>query len=106
MNEYSDLEKLRDNVKQVTNDIIKLIAKRNDLVVNIGETKSKLGLSTKNIETEEKLKNSMMQICEKYGINIEFGQKILNLLVDESLRLQGEEKQTKQQWRKTKEKQC
>jgi len=96
MNEYSDLEKLRDNVKQVTNDIIKLIAKRNDLVVNIGETKSKLGLSTKNIETEEKLKNSMMQICEKYGINIEFGQKILNLLVDESLRLQGEEKQTKQ----------
>ena len=51
MNEYNDLEKLRYNVKQVTNDIIKLIAKRNDLVVNIGETKSKLGLSTKNIET-------------------------------------------------------
>jgi len=82
----SELEALRKEVKDITNEIIRLIAHRLSLTKKINEIKFSLGLPTIDYKVERDLRKSVINTCKKYDVDEQFGLRILNLLIEEAVR--------------------
>jgi len=90
MKESPDLEKLRNEIKDVTVEIMRLAGKRLLLARKVGEAKRQKDLPIEDLEVEKELKQTVLEKCQEYGIESLFGLKLLNLLIDESKRVQKE----------------
>ncbi|MGQ9469020.1 MAG: aminotransferase class I/II-fold pyridoxal phosphate-dependent enzyme [Nitrososphaerales archaeon] len=84
----SELEALRKEVREITNEIIRLIGLRLSLVKKINEIKHFMGLPIIDYKVERDLKNSVIDACKKYNVDEQFGLRLLNLLIDEAVRAQ------------------
>lgn len=89
MNRCEELEDLREEIRKVTAEIIKLCGKRFSLVERVGEIKLGKCLPIEDSDVEEELRQAVLENCRLYGVNSELGTRLLDLLLEESKRLQG-----------------
>lgn len=84
------LDALRREIREVTEEIIRLIGKRFSLVMEIGDIKIRAGIPVRDLAVEETLRRRVAALCDKYGVKRDLGLRILNLLIEESVRMQEE----------------
>jgi aspartate aminotransferase len=90
----SDINKLRDKIDKITFDILRLLKERNDSAKEIGNLKSNLGIGVTNEERENQLRASVTTLCKEIGLDEKTAMTMLNFLLNESVKIQSEGKQT------------
>jgi len=90
MEQERTLEELREEIRQATVEIIRLVGERLSLAKKIGKLKRGMGMPIEDLKAEEELRRLVLEKCRAYGVDIRFGLKLLNLLIDESKRVQRE----------------
>lgn len=88
--EKTSLEELRKGIMRITLDIISLCGERLLLAKKIGEIKARENMPIEDPSVEEELKNRAIRVCQRYDMNVNFCFKLLELLLDESKRVQRE----------------
>ena len=92
------LEGLREDMRLVTADIIKLVQKRMKIASQIGNIKKNLLMNIEDISVEQDMARYVHEMGTQIGLNSEFIGRLLNLLFLESIKIQKEktsEKETK-----------
>lgn len=87
------LDALRREVREVTEEIIRLVGKRLCLVEEINDIKIEAGIPIRNFAVEAVLKRSIAELCDKYRVKRDLGLRILNLLIMESIKMQEEDRE-------------
>ena len=82
------LEKLRDEMRIVTADIIKLVQKRMSIASEIGNIKDNLMMKIEDISVEQDIARYVHELGTQIGLNNEFIGRFLNLLFLESINIQ------------------
>ena len=82
------LEKLRDEMRIVTADIIKLVQKRMSIASEIGDIKDNLMMKIEDISVEQDIARNVNELGTQIGLNNEFIGRFLNLLFLESINIQ------------------
>jgi aspartate aminotransferase len=82
------LEKLREDMRLVTADIIKLVQKRMSIAGEIGNIKNNLMMKIEDITVEQDIARYVNDLGKQVGLKTEFIGKLLNLLFLESIRIQ------------------
>ena len=82
------LKGLRKEVADTTAEIMRLVARRNDLAKRIGEIKSSESLPVDDARTENELLSLVVRESKKNGMDIQTGVKVLTLLIAEAKRVQ------------------
>ena len=86
MSKESDLAILREEIKKATAEIIRLVGERLSLAKKIGEIKHQQNLPIRDLKVERELKRLVLEKCQTYKIDCNFGLKLLNLLIDEAIK--------------------
>src|ERR671918_126540 len=89
MNKTDDLDRLRNEIRDITADIIHKVKKRMEISKQIGEIKTKNNIDVEDERVESQLRNSALKIADEIGMNSEFSGRLLNILLTESVRLQN-----------------
>jgi chorismate mutase len=82
------LRALREEMARVTLEIVRLCGRRLMLAGRIGEVKAGLGLPLENRRVEEGLRRMIIEECRLLGLSEEFGTDLLDLLIEESKKVQ------------------
>ena len=82
------LEKLRDEMRIVTANIIKLVQKRMSIASEIGNIKDNLMMKIEDISVEQDIARNVNELGTQIGLNNEFIGRFLNLLFLESINIQ------------------
>ena len=82
------LEKLRDEMRLVTADIIKLVQKRMSVANEIGNIKKNLMMKIEDISVEQDIARYVHELGTQIGLNNQFIGRLLNLLFVESINIQ------------------
>ena len=82
------LEKLREEMRIVTADIVKLVQKRMSIAGEIGNIKDKLMMKIEDISVEQDIARNVHELGTQIGLNNEFIGRLLNLLFLESINIQ------------------
>ncbi|MHB8602285.1 MAG: aminotransferase class I/II-fold pyridoxal phosphate-dependent enzyme [Nitrosotalea sp.] len=90
----SDINKLRDKIDKITFDILRLLKERNDVAKEIGNLKNNLGIGVTNEERENQLRASVLTLCKEIKLDEKTAMIMLNFLLNESVKIQSEGKQT------------
>jgi len=90
----SDIENLRDKINKITFDMIRLLKERNDIAKEIGSLKNNLGLGVTNEERENQLRTKVLSLCKEIGLDEKTASTFLNLLLNESIKIQSTNKST------------
>lgn len=90
----SDINKLRDKIDRITFDILRLLKERNDIAKEIGNLKNNLGIGVTNEERENQLRASVLTLCKEIRLDEKTAMIMLNFLLNESVKIQSEGKQT------------
>lgn len=90
------LEKLRDDMRLVTADIIKLVDKRMNIASQIGNIKNNLMMKIEDVSVEQDIARYVHDKGTQVGLNNEFIGRLLNLLFLESIRIQKEKTSNKE----------
>ena len=85
-----NLDVLREKIKKITVEIIRLTGKRLSLARKIGKIKSQKKLQIEDPNIEEDLKRIIVKECQIFKVDNRFGLKLVNLLINESKRVQKE----------------
>ena len=91
MNKNNDLDRLRNEIRDITADIIHKVKKRMEISKQIGEIKTKNNIVVEDERVESELRNSALKIADEVGMDSEFSGRLLNMLLTESVRLQNEQ---------------
>lgn len=83
---------LRNDMKVVTNQILNLINQRMIIAKDIGAIKTKLNIEIIDDNVEQDIKNYLLQNSNHLDLNSEFSGRIVNLLINESIRIQNLER--------------
>ena len=84
------LNYLRMQINKIDISLISLLSRRFKYAVKIKEEKTKKSLKINDALREKELRNFWSKIAGKEKINAEFVNKLLNLIVKESKRIQNE----------------
>ncbi len=95
MSEEYDLKVLREEIAKVTLEIIRLCGERLSLAERIGEIKARGNILIEDQRVEDELRRRVIEECRVHGIDSQFGLKILDLLIEESKRVQREARKLK-----------
>jgi aspartate aminotransferase len=87
-NTNEELDILRDKVRGVTTEIMRVVQQRIELARKIGEVKSKLGIDIKDEKVEHEIRMRVMLLAKEIGMSNEFALQLLNILLAESERVQ------------------
>lgn len=90
MEDSSDLDKLRNEIRDVTVEIMRLAGRRLLFARKLGEEKRRRGLPVEDLEVERELKQTVLEKCREYGVERRFSVKLLNLLIDQAKQAQKE----------------
>jgi len=90
----SDIEEHRKKIEEVTLEMIKLLKTRTDIAKQIGDTKASLGMTVTDEEREDALRNQVTKLCKEIDLDQSTALKFLNLLLNESVKVQSDNKQT------------
>jgi len=90
----SDIEEQRKKIEDVTLEMIKLLKTRTDIAKKIGDAKASLGMTVTDEEREDTLRNQVAKLCKEIDLDQSTASKFLNLLLNESVKVQSDNKQT------------
>ena len=90
----SDIEEHRKKIEEITLEMIKLLKTRTDIAKQIGDTKASLGMTVTDEEREDALRSQVGKLCKEIDLDQSTALKFLNLLLNESVKVQSESKQT------------
>ena len=82
------LEKLRGEICEVDNQILKLVKQRLQLAKEIGEIKRKLGLPVVDLNVEKAVIERALMWSREIDLDQNFSSKLINMLIAESVRVQ------------------
>lgn len=98
--DLEDLKILRDEIARLTFEIIRLSGERLVLARKIGEIKARNNMPIEDPMIENELKTKIVDFSRRHGIDEGFSLKILELLLEESKRVQREALDAKKMWDK------
>ena len=90
----SDIEEHRKKIEEITLEMIKLLKTRTDIAKQIGDTKASLGMTVTDEEREDVLRTQVTKLCKEIDLDQSTASKFLNLLLNESVKVQSDNKQT------------
>jgi len=90
----SDIEEHRKKIKEITLEMIKLLKTRTDFAKQIGDAKASLGMTVTDEEREDALRTQVAKLCKEIDLDQSTALKFLNLLLNESVKVQSDGKQT------------
>ena len=90
----SDIEEHRKKIEEITLEMIKLLKTRTDVAKQIGDAKASLGMTVTDEEREDTLRNQVAKLCKEIDLDQSTALKFLNLLLNESVKVQSDSKQT------------
>ena len=90
----SDIKKLRNDMEEVTLEMIKLLKIRTDIAKKIGEVKKNIGKGITDELREDDLRGKIISLCNSIELDETIGTKFLNFLLNESIKIQSNDKQT------------
>jgi len=90
----SNIDQLRNKIDEITIEMLRLLKERTEVSKQIGELKKNSGLSVFDEKREEQLRTEVSQICKQIGLDESIGKKFLNFLLNESVKVQSDGKQT------------
>jgi len=90
----SDINNLRNKMDAVTLEMISLLKTRTDIAKEIGEIKKNIGKGVTDEQREGNLRGKIMQVSKDIGLDETLASKFLNFLLNESIKVQSENKQT------------
>jgi len=90
----SDIEEHRKKIEEITLEMIKLLKTRTDIAKQIGDTKASLGMTVTDEEREDALRTQVTKLCKEIDLDQSTALKFLNLLLNESIKVQSDGKQT------------
>jgi len=90
----SDIEEHRKKIEEVTLEMIKLLKTRTDIAKQIGDAKASLGMTVTDEEREDELRTQVAKLCKEIDLDQSTASKFLNLLLNESVKVQSDNKQT------------
>jgi len=90
----SDIEEHRKKIEDITLEMIKLLKTRTDIAKQIGDAKASLGMTVTDEEREDALRNQVAKLCKEIDLDQSTASKFLNLLLNESVKVQSDGKQT------------
>ncbi len=79
-----NLEKLRKKIKEIDTRIIENLVKRNEISIQIGKLKGKIGKEIYDPERESQLMDYYVKESEKLKINPEYVQNIFKIIISYS----------------------
>lgn len=90
----SDIEEHRKKIEEITLEMIKLLKTRTDIAKQIGDAKANLGMTVTDEEREDALRTQVAKLCKEIDLDQSTASKFLNLLLNESVKVQSDNKQT------------
>ncbi|QLH09903.1 aspartate aminotransferase [Candidatus Nitrosotenuis sp. DW1] len=78
----------------ITLEMLTLLKERTDIAKQIGELKKSSGLNVTDEAREEQLRKEVSEFCKRTGLDESLGKKLLNFLLNESIKVQSDGKQT------------
>ena len=90
----SEIEELRMKIEEITLGMIKMLKTRSDVARQIGNVKASLGMTVADEEREDTLRNQVTKLCKKIDLDQSTALKFLNFLLNESIKVQSDSKQT------------
>ena len=90
----SDIEEHRKKIEEITLEMIKLLKTRTDIAQQIGDAKASLGMTVTDEEREDALRTQVTKLCKEIDFDQSTALKFLNLLLNESVKVQSDGKQT------------
>ena len=90
----SDIEEHRKKIEEITLEMIKLLKTRTDIAKQIGDAKASLGMTVTDEEREDALRTQVTKLCKEIDLDQSTASKFLNLLLNESVKVQSDGKQT------------
>lgn len=86
---YDNIPLLRQEIQNITREIIRLCGKRQKKITSLGNLKKLHGVDIRNHAVESYLRTIVIQESKRAGLNINHGIKILDMLLDLSLDVQS-----------------
>lgn len=90
----SDIDQLRNKIDDITLHMLKLLKERTEIVKQIGQLKKTNGLNVFDEKREEQLRSKVSQLCKEINFDESIGKKLLNFLLNESIKVQTDGRQT------------
>jgi aspartate aminotransferase len=91
---------LRSEILELTEKIVYQVNKRMQISKQIGEIKNKLSMEVSDEKVEQDIRNSILKVSTKIGMDTNFCGRLLNILLMESVRLQ-QNQQINESYRQT-----
>ena len=90
----SDIDRLRNEMEDITLDMIKLLKTRTDIAKQIGQVKKNIGKGVTDESRENNLREKVVALSNKINLDETIATKFFNFLINESIKVQSTDKQT------------
>ena len=90
----SDINQLRNRMDEITIEMIKMLKIRTDISKEIGEIKKNTGRGVTDETREDNLRTKVITLCNELNFEESIATKFLNFLLNESIKVQSDNKQT------------
>ncbi len=90
----ANIDELRNKMDEVTLEMIELLKTRTDIAKEIGEIKKSIGKSVTDESRENNLREKVISLGNNIGLDETIATKFFNFLLNESIKVQSNNKQT------------